>query len=84
MSLIVSPRETVSGAYSVRSRSQSLGVIGCRFVFRTGRVISPIQNPAYSPPPTHLLRFVVARLNFDGLGLEACVSGDDARDEWLT
>src|SRR5205807_9517867 len=31
----------------VRSRSQSLGVIGCRFVFGTGRVISPIQNPAY-------------------------------------
>jgi hypothetical protein len=37
----------------VRIRSQSLGVIGCRFVFRTGGVISPTQNPAYSPLSTH-------------------------------
>ncbi len=45
-----------TSTHPVRSRSQSLGVIGCRFVFRTGRVISPIQNPAYAPSSAHTRR----------------------------
>jgi hypothetical protein len=44
-----------TSTHPVRSRSQSLYVIGCCFVFTTGRSISPIQNPAYSPPSAHLL-----------------------------
>ena len=37
----------VPSTHPVRSRSQSLGVIGCHFVFRMGRSISQTQNPAY-------------------------------------
>jgi hypothetical protein len=39
--------------HPVRSRTQSEGVIGCRFVFKVGGANSPRQNPAYSPPSTH-------------------------------
>jgi hypothetical protein len=44
-----------TSTHAVRSRTRSGGVVRCRFVFRTGRVISLTQNPAYSPPSTHLL-----------------------------
>ena len=41
--------------HPVRSRSRSGCVVKCRFVLRMGVVKSLIQNPAYSPPSTHLL-----------------------------
>ena len=37
--------------HPVRSRTQSLGVVRCRSVFRMGLAISPTQNPAYCPAP---------------------------------
>src|SRR5438132_4431113 len=59
----VRPHPTVAGrgrqkilrtsTHLVRSRFQSLSVVRCRSVFRIAGAISPIQNPAYSPPSAH-------------------------------
>ena len=43
-----------TSTHPVRNRPQSLDVVRCRFRFRMTDLISPMQNPAYSPPSTHI------------------------------
>jgi len=45
-----------TSTHPVRSRTQSDGVVRCRFVFKVGGSNSPTQNPAYSPPSAHLIK----------------------------
>jgi hypothetical protein len=46
-----------TSTHPVRSRTQSQGVVRCRFVFTRGGLNSRIQNPTYSPLSTHLPRW---------------------------